>query len=66
MAKMKNVDYLIGLVILIVLATALAPTIFTNINALNTSDGTPTWVKAVMFVIAGAAIVLLVWRASGN
>ena len=61
-----HVEYLIGALILIVLATALAPTIFSSVNDLNGSAGVPTWVPTVLYVIIGAGLVFLIWKAFGN
>lgn len=51
---------LIGALIFIVLAVALAPTMFNGINA---SMGGPTWLITVLPVIIASGIVFGVWRA---
>lgn len=53
---------LIGAVILIFLVVALAPEIFSQLDALETAGDAPAWVTTVMFVIVGAGLVFLVWR----
>lgn len=63
----SHVEYLIGALILIVLATSLAPTLFSSVNDLNGSAGVPTWVPTVLFVIVGAGLVFMIWKAfNGN
>lgn len=62
----SHVEYLIGALILIVLAVALAPTIFESVNTLNGTAGVPTWVPTVLYVIVGAGLVFLIWKAFGN
>lgn len=57
---------LISAVIVIFLVTALAPEMFTQLDALSTSTTTPSWVPTVMFVIVGAGLVFLVWRTFQN
>lgn len=52
-------DVLIGVVIAVVLITALAPTIFDNLATLNGTTGVPTWLGTVIFVIAGVGILYL-------
>ena len=55
-----KVELLIGMVLVVVLVTALAPTIFTNLGLLG--EETPAWVASVLIVIVGAGLVLLVWK----
>lgn len=50
---------LIGALIFIVLVVALAPTMFTGLNA----TGGPSWMDTVLPVIVGAGIIFGVWRA---
>lgn len=64
-----SIDYLIGALIVVVLATQLAPTFFTGVSTLNTSatGGTvPDWLPIVLYVIIGAGLVLLIWRVFGQ
>lgn len=58
----SKMSYLIGALIVVVLATALAPTMFANVNNLSNDSNTPSWVPVVLFVIIGAGIVFLIWR----
>lgn len=63
-----SIDYLIGALIVVVLATQLAPTFFTGVSDLNTTasgGAVPVWVPTVLYVIIGAGIVLLIWRVFG-
>lgn len=65
----SKVSFLIGALIVIVLATSLAPDMFSNVADLNTtSEGgnVPDWVPTVLLVIVGAGLVFLIWRAFGN
>ena len=51
---------LIGALIFIVLAVALAPTMF---NGSNNISGAPTWLNVVLPLLIGAGVVFAVWRA---
>lgn len=55
---------LMGAVLVVVLATALAPTMFTSIFGLNDSE-IPTWLKVTLQTVVGFGIVFLVWRTLG-
>ena len=48
--------------IVVVLATALAPEMFTNVAELETVEDVPDWVPVVMYLIIGAGLVFLIWR----
>jgi len=76
-----KISYLIGALILIVLVVALAPDMFDGLTKLtpvynesNTSQciqycdaiGTPAWVPTTLFVIVGAGLIFLVWKAIGG
>ena len=76
-----KINYLIGALIVVVLATSLAPTMFTNVfglqpvyNESNASQclqncdalGVPVWVPTTLFVIVGAGIVFLIWKSFGQ
>lgn len=60
-----KITYLIGALIVVVLATALAPTMFDNVSNLSDVSSVPTWVPTVLFVIIGAGLVFLIWRSFG-
>lgn len=62
----SKISYLIGALIIIVMATALAPTMFSNVNDLVNATGVPSWVPVVLFVIVGAGLVFLIWRSFGS
>lgn len=65
----QAIDYLIGALIVVLLATQLAPQFFTGISGLNTTatgGSVPTWVPAVLYVIVGAGLVFLIYRAFGT
>jgi len=57
-----KMNALIGGVIVIFLVVALAPEIFDQLDVLSQSTTTPAWVPTVLFVVAGAGIVFLVYR----
>ncbi|MGV9141781.1 MAG: hypothetical protein ACOC1X_02475 [Promethearchaeota archaeon] len=61
-----KISYLIGALIVVVLATALAPEMFDSIAGLENDSDVPEWTPAVLFVIVGAGLVFLIWRAFGN
>lgn len=50
---------LIGALVLIVLATSLAPTMFSDLNI----TGAPTWLAVVLPVIVAAGLIFIIWRA---
>jgi len=62
----KLIYGLIGGLLVMVLLTALAPTIFSSIFGLNESEGVPTWLKPVLFVVSGIGLVFIAWRAFSN
>ena len=62
----SKISYLIGALIVVVLATSLAPEMFVAITDLENATGVPSWVPTVLFVIIGAGLVFLIWRAFGN
>lgn len=62
----SKIEYLIGALIVVVLATALAPTMFENVENLTNATGVPSWVPTVLFVIVGAGLVFLIWKSFGN
>lgn len=53
---------LVGALIVIVLAVALAPEMFSGVAALEADTNTPAWVPVVLYVIIGAGVVFLIWR----
>ncbi len=67
-----NISALMTGLIVVVMATALAPDFFSNITSLdnatfNNSSGqieevAPDWVPTVMYLTVGAGLVFLVWR----
>lgn len=61
-----KISYLIGAVIVIVMAVAVAPEMFDSLIQLNNTSGVPTWVPTVLFVIVGSGLVFLIWRSFGN
>jgi len=62
-AQMNNtMTALITGLIVVVLATALAPEMFSNVAELETEEDVPEWVPVVMFLIIGAGLVFLIWR----
>lgn len=66
-ARVNNkISYLIGALVVIVMAVAVAPQMFDGLNDLaNTTlnPDVPTWLPTVLFVIVGAGILFLIWRA---
>lgn len=61
-----KISFLVGALIVIVLATALGPTMFSNVAGLENNSDTPSWVPTVLYVIVGAGLVFLIWKAFGN
>ena len=55
---------LVATVIVIILVSALAPDVFTNLLNVNTTSGAPAWVGTVLTVLSGAAFVFIIWRAA--
>jgi len=62
-AKMTNTmsALIVGLIV-VVLATALAPEMFSNIAGLEGETDVPEWVPVVLYLIVGAGLVFLIWR----
>lgn len=56
-AVQSDIKGLIGMLILIVMISALAGDIFGNLNLLGAE--TPTWVKSILIVGAGALLVFM-------
>ena len=62
----KGIYALLGIVILIVATTALAPTIFENTAALEADINVPGWVSALMVILAGIGIIFVVLKVIEN
>lgn len=62
----SKISYLIGALIIIVLAVNLAPAMFEGIAGLENNTDTPSWVPVALYVIVGAGVVFLIWKAFGN
>lgn len=65
----SKIDFLIGALIVIVLAVALAPEMFSGLATLNTTatgGSVPNWVPTILYVVVGAGLVFLVYRSFGN
>ena len=62
----NQMTYLIGGLIVVVLAVSLAPEMFSSIAVLEADVNTPAWVSVVLYVIVGAGVVFLIWRSFGN
>ena len=60
---MAKVNYLFAGLIVIVFATALAPTMFDSIQNLTGVTGVPSWVTTILPLVVGAGLVFLIWRA---
>lgn len=60
-----HIDYLIGGLLLVVLASALAPTIFTSLLDINSSSA-PSYVYTASVAVVGIGVVVLFWKAFGN
>jgi len=58
----NKITYLIGALIVIVLAVNLAPEMFSSISNLSGDANTPSWVPTVLFVIVGAGLVFMIWK----
>lgn len=58
-----KVTGLISALILIVLAVALAPTMFYNLNATGLGTNSPSWLATVLPIIVAAGLVFIIWRA---
>lgn len=56
----SKISVLIGALIFIVLAVALAPSMFSGANNVT---GAPTWVNTVLPLLIGAGIVMAVYKA---
>jgi len=59
----KNMTFLITGLIIVLLAVNLAPEMFSGVAGLENESGVPGWVPTVLYVIVGAGIVFLIWKA---
>lgn len=57
-----QITKLFGAFILVLIGTALAPEIFTNITGMNDSI-VPSWLITSLTAVVGAGILFLIWRA---
>lgn len=64
MAK-NGIGAMLGIVFLIVAATAVAPEIFSNTAALEADTNTPAWVSTLVVLVAGFAIIFVIYRGTG-
>jgi len=62
MALDRGMTKLFGAFILVLIAVALAPEIFTQIAGMNESD-VPSWLVVTLTAVVGAGILFLIWRA---
>jgi len=62
MALDRGMTKLFGAFILVLIAVALAPEIFTQIAGMNESD-VPAWLVVTLTAVVGAGILFLIWRA---
>lgn len=62
----NKITYLVGSLIVVVLATALAPEMFANITNLSNNSDVPGWLPSVVTVVVGAGIVFLIWKTIGG
>lgn len=65
----SQIEYLIGALILVVIAVALAPTMFASANNLSNTTanpGVPSWVPTILIIVIGAGLVFLVYEAFGH
>ncbi len=58
----STVTALLTGLIVVVMATALAPDMFTNISDLEGDANVPSWVPTVMYLVVGAGLVFLIWN----
>ena len=63
MAVGAQMDKMFGYLIVTLIATALAPTLFANAN-LSGVAGVPSWVVTIVPILIGVFIVLLLWKQS--
>jgi len=54
---------LFGAFILVLIGTALAPEIFSNITGMSDNASVPTWLVTTLTAVVGAGILFLIWRA---
>lgn len=55
---MGQISALIGALIFVVLAVAVAPTMFTGLN----ETGGPSWLSTVLPVIVSAGLIFAIWK----
>lgn len=58
-----KVNYLFGALVVIIFATALAPTMFEAVANLTGVTGVPTWMTTLLPIVIAMGLVFLIWRA---
>ena len=58
----KYIDGLIGVLIVVLVAAALIPEVFTALVAVEADTDVPSWVGGTLITVAGAGFVYLMWR----
>jgi len=54
---------LFGAFILVLIGTALAPEIFSNIAGMGDNASIPSWLVTTLTAVVGAGVLFLIWRA---
>jgi hypothetical protein len=65
----NKINYLIGALVVIVLAVALAPEMFSGIAELENetlNPSVPAWLPTTLYVVIAAGVLFLIWRAFGG
>ena len=60
---MNKVNSLFGALVVVLFASALAPTMFESIDNLTLIDNAPAWLTVLLPLVLGIGIVFMIWRA---
>lgn len=61
----SKIDFLLGMVLVIVLVVALLPTIFGSETGLGNDTaftGAPSWFKPVLIIVISFVLLFLIWK----
>lgn len=62
MTANKGINSLFTVLILVLIAVQLAPTLFGEADNLSTADGVPSWVATIVPIVLGVFFIYLIWK----
>ena len=63
MSVSNQVGKLFGAFILVLIAVALIPEIFTSLGVMAGNDSIPSWLVVSLTAVVGAGVLFLIWKA---